>query len=422
METLRVIKNCNFDNCTCFFELGNDFADINSEVEVIRLYEIINIDSSSESIKFYFEILDLSLDCVIDNTCDLVGEVKINGDEGWDVFFCGSKERPCKTIDYGLDKRLKSTDGDGVLLIHNGSYNISSHSDVFNGINLKNIKYDDDDDVDENDYPVIYPSPSDCIYWFKLSSSSQSIGFTKLKLVYPSNEFSGFLFYLSSSCVVNLTNCYVVSNSSTVNPTLFQINGGYIEIINTTFHTLHFHDINGILDFTSPISDDHIDFTNCTFKSIISDGLSPSILSLNSTLPVLNITGCVFINISATFESIDIDASTTVATLMYICTHISSQVFYNNSFINIAGASSCLILNARDDFVFEKLIFINISSSLTDGGAISINSAPISSVSIDFDDCLFTHCKAAGGGILFIYFFFFFLFFFFFDLYVDMCL
>jgi hypothetical protein len=78
----RRITSSNFDLCVGGSEnKGNDFVDINSNQAVLVIYtnaSISNNQTSSNAIKFYFQALDLSMDCLLVGLCGLLSTVYVS--------------------------------------------------------------------------------------------------------------------------------------------------------------------------------------------------------------------------------------------------------------------------------------------------------------------------------------------------------
>jgi hypothetical protein len=100
------------------------------------------IESSSDEIKFYFEVLDLSLDCIFEGGGCVVNEIYVSGGEiekeeeeeeiiiGEDNIICGvTSDDPCKNIEYVLNERVMN-EGDIHIYILNGIYPLKEHNFV----------------------------------------------------------------------------------------------------------------------------------------------------------------------------------------------------------------------------------------------------------------------------------------------------
>jgi hypothetical protein len=99
----RSISVCNFSDCVGGNEnKGNDFSDINSVEAVASLYFIVNIQSTSNSVKFFFESLNYSMDCMLveDGCTSKVGTVYVSASSGFNTFFCGDQARMCGSVDH----------------------------------------------------------------------------------------------------------------------------------------------------------------------------------------------------------------------------------------------------------------------------------------------------------------------------------
>jgi hypothetical protein len=389
MTTQRVIKNCIFTECVCIDNKGNDFADINNNNNTLYLYEISNITSNSNIIKFYFESLDLSLDCIFSNEC---GEIEVFVGDGYNYIFCGSSSSDtprCKTIDYAWDYRLNNTNG--TIYITNGTYGMNIRGGGYYNVCLEGVV--NENDFNEDNYPIIYCSSTSSSYWFDISYNSQQIGFKNLKLIYPSNGFTGYFFYsYISTGYINLTNSYIVSNTTNSHRCLFYIYYGHIYIINTTFHT---HIVNESILYYSNIGSDIDSYiTNCTFKSILSTTYYPTITYCSSPNPNITFTGCTFVNTTS-------NSLSSYASAICLSLNCTSKIFNNNSFFDISSTNSCLLFNVYTNFTFNELFFNNIiSSSSIGGGAITINSTS-TSYTLIFKKCNFKKCetKNSYGGI-----------------------
>jgi hypothetical protein len=388
---VRRIIGSNFSNCVgATTNRGNDYADVTDDESVFGVYEttsFINIVSTSAPIKFYFQVLGLSFDCFIENTCGKYNTIYISAVNGEDNIFCGLSDDPCASVEYGWSNILNTN---GTIYVSNGTYGIRPR---LNG--LWTVKLEGTGNIiDEVDYPVIY-CPTVGTVWFNISNSdgSQQIGFKNLKLLYPSSGFTGYLLStFSPNSYVNLTNCYVVSNATNSHPSLFQSYYGYMYVINTTFHTHNFTNY-GIFYYVAPSSSNCHIFTNCTFRSLISS-YYPAVTYLSSVYPYLNFTGCTFVNISTHSSS-----SSYYGTVIFMYQGNSSyRLFSNNSFVNITGAKSCLGIYAyTNSFTYYGLTFNNVGSSLTGGGAVMIATST-TTYSFTFVGCVFSGCKTTGSS------------------------
>jgi hypothetical protein len=119
-----------------------------------------------------------------------------------------------------------------------------------------------------------------------------------LKLLYRSGGFTGyFLSTTSESDTVNVTDCYLVSNSTASNWYLIIGSAGYITITNSTLDTFNF-DKHGIL-YYSPRSiwSSHDTFRNCVFHSISSSGIYPLLILAESNEVFLSVISSTFKNV-----------------------------------------------------------------------------------------------------------------------------
>jgi hypothetical protein len=210
---------------------------------------------------------------------------------------------------------------------------------------------------------------------------------TNLKLLYPSSGFTGAFFYTYlSNNYINITNCYIVSNSTNNHTYLYQSYYGYLYAINTNFHTHSFHSYPLIYYVSASMYDRHY-FTNCTFKSMRSIGSYPAVLYCASANPHINFTGCTFTNMSTN------STSTSYGGVIYMTLSTTNHSLSNNSFIDVACTRPCLRFASSSNNTLTGLIFNNVSTSLMGGGAVYI---PSTTYVYRFVDCWFTNCVTTG--------------------------
>jgi hypothetical protein len=200
MEGDRIINNCSFnENVGGEENKGNDYADINPNFEVLSIYNtttISLIDSNSSLIKFYFQMLDVSLDCIFDdflNYCR-TDAIYVSGKDGLDSYSCGISEdvKACEHVEFTIQSRIKEN---GTIYVMSGVYSVGVHNfRDWNNFTFKIEGYDNN-----NDYPVLHPvitSILDVYSWFSLYKyADQKLIFEKLKIVYPYNNKPSIIIY-----------------------------------------------------------------------------------------------------------------------------------------------------------------------------------------------------------------------------------
>jgi hypothetical protein len=391
--TLRGIMNSNFTNCSGIEDKGNDFADINLDSSIIKIYDISNIDSSSDIIRFYFKSLDASLDYIFDGLSDGIGIVFVSS-TGYDYGSCGMSEtNPCETVDYGWDTRLDVSEANLAIYICNGMYGMRIRGNASYDLRFEGIT----DSTDEDNYPIIYCSSITDGAWFDITNSvSQEIGFKKLKLLYPSTNFTGYFFYISNEVnIINISDCYVVSNSTDIHCYLIKASSGYVNVVNTTFHT-HTFDNYGIA-YEVYALESHLLFVNCVFHSILTSGSHSLLTSSSGNEIFLSVINCVF-------KDLEIDGSGTEGAIIDAPVG-PNNIISDNLFENIVSKRSCLVFRGESNYVVSTLTFMNVTCSSMGGGAVNI-AIVNPSYSYSFVFCTFILCNSVnyyGGGFFFLF-------------------
>jgi hypothetical protein len=392
--TTRTIIGTNFSNCVGgTSNRGNDYADINSVTAVAALYTyntLINIISSSNSIKFYFEAKNVSMDCLIDDTCGTMSSVYVNNASGEDIFYCGSEDEPCSGVDFAWSNRLPTN---GTMYLYNGTYGLSiRYGSVFvkRFIGVGDI-------TSENDYPIMYSlGTSANATWLNLSYDGSQVFFEKIKIRYQ-GVFNTYLFYTYySSNIVNMTNGFIVSNSYAYHSYIFYTYGGLLYFVNTTFQTHNFSSY--MVGFYSYTTSNKFFFINSTFKDIMA---YYCMFQWGSASPVLNVTGCTFSNISIMYQG-------GYAHVFYSTVTSASQYFSNNTFANMTGPRSTFSVQPSSvALTYTGLVFSNITANYSNygGAAFYIYST---SYAFNFTNCSFTRCRTTystinGGFYFFLY-------------------
>jgi hypothetical protein len=158
LTTARYFRLANFTDCVGGSENeGNDYSDVNSVVDVVCLYtssSIINIQSNSPAIKFYYQGLDISFDCFLTGQCPNSFTVYVSANIGVDNAFCGGEAASsCKSIDYAYACRLNTN---GTIYVARGEYPVSCGNAYTSDVVTEGIGYEDC--TTDSDYPGLYPS------------------------------------------------------------------------------------------------------------------------------------------------------------------------------------------------------------------------------------------------------------------------
>jgi hypothetical protein len=133
-----MFENCSFSDCDGGSEKGNWYLDKGSDREIIKLYNLttlvnINLPDNRNVIYFYFKELDISLDCILSNSCTDEGVVIVDEITGFDLLVCGIEDLKCKTVDFVLVNKSKKV---GIVNILDGTYSVGSINSDNDKINL----------------------------------------------------------------------------------------------------------------------------------------------------------------------------------------------------------------------------------------------------------------------------------------------
>jgi hypothetical protein len=212
----RIIRNCEFLNSVGGSDnKGNDYADINPDASLISLYKTTSIESitsSSEHIKFYFQSLDASLDCIIEDYCN-TNETYV-GSEGKDSLLCGIiADFPCETLEYTISSRITPN---AFVHVLNGRHALLEHNFILWG-DFELVVEGETNNTSNVGYPVIYPDGSVGKQWIHLFTfNKQEINFKRLKFVFPRNSsLSGPWFKTTMDThVFRFEECYFTVNDT----------------------------------------------------------------------------------------------------------------------------------------------------------------------------------------------------------------
>jgi hypothetical protein len=214
---LRSIKASNFSgNIGGTENYGNDLADIsptNSSMSYYTTESISQVISGSSSIKFYYNNSNISMDCLLNSSCD-TNTVYVSS-SGSDSVICGSTATdPCMGVDYGWLNRMSLN---STMYIFNGTFPLNpkdigittAYTKIFEG-------YGFEIDAEISSYPTIYPSNL-VSNWIRMSNNYlQTLIFRKIRFLHSTN-FSGYMFSPSQpSHYLLLEYCYFTKqNTST---------------------------------------------------------------------------------------------------------------------------------------------------------------------------------------------------------------
>jgi hypothetical protein len=240
---LRSIKLSNFTNNVGGAEnKGNDFADITSTVTNMLCYTVNSISqirSTSSTIKFYYSYSDISLDCLLDGSCQ-VSTIYVNGG-GSDHIMCGNNAAAgCLSVDYAFTNRLILN---STMYIANGTFPVSSRDINIAAPFLKAFEGYGFEIDDVSAYPTLYPSNSS--NWIRITNNPsyrQVITFQKLRFLHTTN-FSSYMFSISqTSHLITFQYCYFTKESpNTLVPNnILQIDYGIFYLFILLFYFFFF--------------------------------------------------------------------------------------------------------------------------------------------------------------------------------------
>jgi hypothetical protein len=392
---------CTFSDCVGGNEnKGNDFCDVSSVADVVSLYSsasLFGIQSYSQSIKFYFELLDLSLDCIIEGECGLLNDVYVLA-SGRDTPLCGSVENPCRTVDYVFSDRL---DLNGTIYISgNAEYGVScrgpaDYQVAFEGIGIPSGAV-------MNSYPALYPANNGDI-WLNTSNEVQKLSINNFRVIVPASGFIGYLFRtkdLHSETVI--TNCFIYYNGSApldfIMPRVIYGDSGVFTFTNVVVFNLSFNGV-GFLRMDYPGTRCTYTFANSSFTSIVQKGSEPSVFNFGGTPGYYFVQNVSFTDITQGVRGgmgsvIDWPLNPTVV--------IGFSDLY---FRNVTARQHVVRFNTvGTNSVVQNLQFYDCLSVQTVGAAIYVIGGS-STFGIMLTDCIFSSCNTSqdNGGFFLLY-------------------
>jgi hypothetical protein len=386
------IKKSNFsENVAGTSNQGNDYADLSSEdIPSLHLYSLSSvseIQSTSNSVRFYHVKTQISLDCLLVNECKL-DVVYVSSTLGVDDMTCGISELyPCQSIEYSWVNRLTN----GTIYILDGVHPIVEHRfNTTGNLNVALVGYKQNENS-EDSLPVVYPM-NDVDGWINISRSGEkNFTLSLLKVLYPSDVFHGTLFVVNDSdSYFTLEKCYLSSNSTNLISGIFNCFEANVIINSCVFHGLTL-DLNVIFICLGNCC---VSINNCTIYQMVLFNGSSRLVRFSG---FLNLTNSMFYDITGP-TSINSEGVLNLPS-------VQDNIYTDCTFKNVSSGRSCVLFNGTGSVTITEFVFRNITSTSSDlgGAAVAIiNSSNLNTY--NFISCSFTQCHLVNnvnGGAIF---------------------